>query len=146
MPKLESHSHWLLRIALASVFLFHGLGKVPNIPGFAEMMGLPVIIAGLVTFAEVAGGLGILLGAVTKSVITRLAAVAMIPVLLGAIVMVHGPRWSFVPTEAFPMGGMEFQVVLLLLASWFLIVGNGEERAAARSRVQVPAQSRGATA
>ena len=39
MNKLETHSHWLLRLALASVFLFHGLGKLPNIPGFAEMMG-----------------------------------------------------------------------------------------------------------
>ena len=146
MNKLESHSHWLLRIALASVFLFHGLGKVPNIPGFAEMMGLPVLVAGLVTFAEVAGGFGILLGAVTKSMITRLAAVAMIPVLLGAIVMVHGPRWSFVPTEAYPMGGMEFQVVLLLLASWFLIVGNGEQKAAERAAAKNPAQAQGAAA
>ena len=146
MHKLEIHSHWLLRLALASVFLFHGLGKVPNIPGFAEMMGLPVIVAGLVTFAEVAGGLGILLGAATRPLITRLAAVAMIPVLLGAIVMVHGPRWSFVPTEQFPMGGMEFQVVLLLLAIWFLVVGNGEEKAAARSRIQVPSQSRATSA
>ena len=69
----------------------------------------------------------------------------MIPVLLGAIVMVHGPRWSFVPTEAFPMGGMEFQVVLLLLASWFLIVGNGEARLAMPSRVQVSTQSQSGT-
>ena len=146
MNKLELQSHWLLRIALASVFLFHGLGKVPNIPGFAEMMGLPVIVAGLVTFAEVAGGLGILLGAATRPLITRLAALAMIPVLLGAIVMVHGPRWSFVPAEGFPMGGMEFQVVLLLIATWFLIVGNGEQKAAARSQARIPGQSEGASA
>ncbi len=144
MNKIELHSHWLLRVALASVFLFHGLGKVPNIPGFAEMMGLPVIVAGLVTFAEVAGGLGILLGAFTNSMITRLASVAMIPVLLGAIIMVHGPRWSFVPAEGFPMGGMEFQVVLLLLATWFLIMGNGEAKVTASSRARIPAQSQGA--
>ena len=146
MNKLETHSHWLLRLALASVFLFHGLGKVPNVPGFAEMTGLPLIVAGLVTFAEVAGGVGILLGAVTGSLITRLAATAMIPVLLGAIVMVHGPRWSFVPTEAFPMGGMEFQVVLLLLAGWFLLVGNGEEKVAARYPLRAPSKSRAVSA
>ena len=124
MSALNPHAHWLLRLALASVFLYHGLGKVPNISGFAEMMGLPVIVVGLVTFAEVAGGLGILIGGFGKELITRLAALAMIPVLLGAIVMVHGPRWSFVPAEGYPMGGMEFQVVLLLIAGYFLVVGN----------------------
>jgi len=39
--------------------------------------------------------------------------------------MVHWGRWRFVPTESYPMGGMEFQVVLLALALWFLIAGNG---------------------
>jgi putative oxidoreductase len=120
------NAHWLLRLALASVFLYHGFGKVANVAGFAEMMGLPVPVAALVTFAEVAGGLGILIGGFGKEFITRLAAVAMIPVLLGAIVMVHAPRWSFVPAEGFPMGGMEFQVVLILIATYFLIVGNAQ--------------------
>jgi len=87
MNALQNNAHWLLRIALASVFLFHGFGK---------------------------------------ELITRLAALAIIPVLLGAIVMVHAPRWSFAPAEGFPMGGMEFQVVLLLIATYFLIVGNAQ--------------------
>lgn len=126
MTALRNNAHWLLRLALASVFLYHGLGKVASITGFAEMMGLPVFIVILVTFAEVAGGIGILVGGFNRELITRLSALAMIPVLLGAIVLVHGPRWSFVPTEAYPLGGMEFQVVLTLLATWFLIVGNGE--------------------
>ncbi len=124
---MAPHAHWLLRAGLASVFLYHGLGKVPNIGGFGEMMGLPYIVAALVTFAEVAGGIGIIVGGFGRELITRLSAIAMIPVLLGAIVMVHGPRWSFVPTEDFPMGGMEFQVVLLLGAIYFLIVGNGSK-------------------
>jgi putative oxidoreductase len=131
MNALHNHAHWLLRIALASVFLFHGIGKVVNVSGFAEMMGLPVLVAGLVTFAEVAGGLGIIIGGFGKELITRLAALAMIPVLLGAIVMVHGPRWNFVPAEGYPMGGMEFQVVLALIATYFLIVGNAQPGKAA---------------
>jgi putative oxidoreductase len=126
MNALQNNAHWLLRIALASVFLFHAFGKVANFAGFAEMMGLPVLVAGLVTFAEVAGGIGILIGGFGKELITRLAALAIIPVMLGAIVMVHAPRWSFVPTEGFPMGGMEFQVVLALIATYFLIVGNAQ--------------------
>lgn len=124
LEKFSPQAHWLLRLALASVFLFHGLGKVADLGGFAQMTQLPVAVAALVTFAEVAGGIGILAGAFTSSLITRLSALAMIPVLVGAIVMVHGPRWSFVPAEGYPMGGMEFQVVLTLMALYFLIVGN----------------------
>ena len=126
---IYNNAHWLLRLALASVFLYHGISKVANILGFAEMMGLPVFVASLVTFAEVAGGLGIIIGGFGRELITRLAALAMIPVLLGAIVMVHAPRWSFVPAEGFPMGGMEFQVVLTLMASYFLIMGNAQPNA-----------------
>jgi putative oxidoreductase len=44
--------------------------------------------------------------------------------------MVHGPRWSFTPAEGFPMGGMEFQVVLLLIAVYFLITGNQQGQSA----------------
>lgn len=117
-------SHWLLRIALAAVFLFHGVGKLTSVAGFAEMMNLSVPVAGLVTFAELAAGIGIILGGFKNELITRLAALAGIPVLLGAIIMVHGPRWSFTPAEGFPMGGMEFQVVLLLIGVYFLIMGN----------------------
>lgn len=124
LESLRPHAHWLLRAGLASVFLFHGVGKLINVAGFAEMMSLPFTIAALVTFAELAAGIGIIVGGVKSELITRLSALAMIPVLLGAIVMVHGPRWSFTPAEGFPMGGMEFQVVLTLGALYFLIVGN----------------------
>ena len=88
------------------------------------MSGLPVAVAWLVAFAEVAGGIGIIVGGFTSSLITRLSGLAIIPVMLGAIFMVHWPRWSFAPTEEFPMGGMEFQVVLLLIATYFVVVGN----------------------
>ncbi len=89
------------------------------------MMGLSTPVAALVTLAEVAGGVGIIVGAFTNDLITRLAGLAMVPVLLGAIFMVHGPRWNFVPAEGYPMGGMEFQVVLLLTALFFFVTGNG---------------------
>ena len=121
---LRPHAHGFLRGGFAAVFLFHGFGKVATFSGFSQMMGLSVPVAGLVTFAEVAAGLGIILGAFQSDLITRLAALASIPVMLGAIFMVHWPRWSFTPAEDFPMGGMEFQVVLLLVGIYFLITGN----------------------
>ena len=123
---LAPYSHWLLRIALASVFLFYGIDKFmgAGVAGFSEMMGLPVFVGFLVAIAEVLAGIGILLGAFMGAIVTRLAAVAMIPVLLGAIFMVHWGQWHFMSTDSHPMGGMNFQVVLLLMALYFLIRGN----------------------
>ena len=124
LDSLKPHAHWLLRISFAGVFLFHGIGKVMMFGGFSQMMGLPTPVAALVTLAEVAAGVGIIVGAFTNDLITRLAGLAVVPVLLGAIFMVHWGRWNFTPAEGFPMGGMEFQVVLLLMALYFLVMGN----------------------
>ena len=130
LNRFQPQAHWLLRVAFASVFLFHGIGKVASVSGFAEMMNLSLPVAALVTFAEVAAGIGIVVGGFNREFITRLSALAGIPVLIGAIVLVHGPRWSFTPAEGFPLGGMEFQVVLLLIAVYFLVTGNGGRQAA----------------
>ncbi len=124
LDSLKPHAHWLLRIGLASVFLYHGLYKVMNFGGFSQMMRLPTSVAALVTFAELAGGVGIIVGAFSKDLITRVAGLAMAPILLGAIFMVHWGQWNFAPAEGFPMGGMEFQVVLLLTALFFVVMGN----------------------
>ena len=124
LDSLKPHAHWLLRIGFAGVFLFHGIGKIMAFGGFSQMIGLPTPVAALVTLAEVAAGVGIIVGAFTNDLITRLAGLAVVPVLLGAIFMVHWGRWNFTPAEGFPMGGMEFQVVLLLTALYFLVMGN----------------------
>ncbi len=124
LDSLKPHAHWLLRIGLAGVFLFHGIGKVMDLGGFSQMMGLSTPVAALVTLAEVAGGVGIIVGAFTNDLVTRLAGLALAPVMLGAIFMVHWGRWNFMPAEGFPAGGMEFQVVLLLTALYFLVMGN----------------------
>ena len=128
MSVSREHRNWLLRIALASVFIFHGFGKLVGpggVAGFAGMMDLPLIAAWLVTLAEIGGGLGIIVGGLKlgPAWLSRLSGLVIIPVMLGAIAMVHWPRWSFVPTESHPMGGMEFQVVLLLIAAWFALGG-----------------------
>ncbi|MDX1563054.1 MAG: DoxX family protein [Gammaproteobacteria bacterium] len=127
MDSLRPHAHWLLRATLAIVFIVHGIGKFMDLGGFSQMMSLSLPIAALVAFAELAGGLGIVAGAFTKDIVTRLAGLAIIPVMLGAIFMVHWGKWSFTPSETHPMGGMEFQVVLLLIALYFVITGNGSE-------------------
>ncbi len=128
MNALTNKADWFLRAGLAAVFVFHGVGKFAGmgISGFSEMMGLPYTVALLVALAEVGSGFGIIIGGFTSSLITRLSALAIIPVLLGAIFMVHWGQWSFVASETHPMGGAEFQVVLLLTALYFTFRGNGE--------------------
>lgn len=124
-PGFTPHAHWLLRIGLASVFLYHGIGKFADLAGFSAMMELPVFIAALVALAEVGGSLLLLAGGWLKhDLATRLGAAAFIPVMLGAIAMVHWPRWSFVASDTHPMGGMEFQVVLLLISLYLVLRGN----------------------
>jgi putative oxidoreductase len=129
VASLRPQAHWLLRFGFASVMLFHGVGKLIAPGPFAEMMGLALPVALAVAMAEVAGGLGLLAGPILRrDWITRLAALATVPVLIGAIAMVHWGQWSFVPSASHPMGGMEFQVMLLLTALYFAIRGNGGGR------------------
>jgi len=37
---------------------------------------------------------------------------------------VHWGQWSFVPSASHPMGGMEFQVVLMLIMLYLVVTGN----------------------
>lgn len=124
MDTLRPHAHWLLRLTLAGVFVIHGIGKLLDLSGFSGMMGLSLPVSALVALAEVAGGVGIIAGAFTSEIVTRLAGLAIIPVMLGAISMVHWGQWSFMASDSHPAGGMEFQVVLILIALYFVISGN----------------------
>ncbi|MES9832381.1 MAG: DoxX family protein [Candidatus Thiodiazotropha sp. DIVDIV] len=126
------HAHWFLRIALASVFIFHGALKFSNLEGFTEMLPISYIETVLVALAELVGGLLIVAGGFSHQwqadLATRIGAAMQIPVMIGAIAMIHWGRWNFVPTPDFPMGGMQFQVTLALLAIYFVINGNGTHR------------------
>lgn len=118
------HSHWALRLSLAGVFLYHGIGKFMMLESFSEMMGLPIIVALLVALVESVGGVMVIVGAKMADWVTRVGAAMFIPVMLGAIFMVHWGQWNFVASETHPMGGMEFQVTLLLVSLYMLIKGN----------------------
>ena len=127
LESLAPYAHWALRLSVAGVFLYHGLTKFPNLGGMAAMMGLPVALLALVALAETAGGAFVLIGGFMNNTVgdllTRLGGAAIIPPMLGAIAMVHWGQWSFVPSETHPMGGMEFQVTMLLIGIYFVIKG-----------------------
>ena len=126
---MAQHAQWFLRLPFAAVFLVHGIGKLMN-PGAAEMMQMPLILFLTVGMAETLAGVGAIVGGIAgapkRDLVTRLSGLAAAPVMLGAIAMVHWPQWSFVATEARPMGGMQFQVTMLSLALYFIVTGVNE--------------------
>ena len=102
--------------------------------GFASMMlDGNQFLAVLVAFAEIAAGLGIILGAFTSSLITRLAGLAIIPVMIGAILMVHGQngfRFMARPDDPTGTGGWNFQLVLIGIGLFYFIRGNVDQQSA----------------
>lgn len=121
---LEPYGHWLPRFAFAGVFLFHGLTKFPAAQGLAQMMGMPTMAIYLIAAMETLGGVLVLYGGTGKDWAKRLGGLLIVPVMLGAIAMVHWPQWSFVASATKPMGGMEFQTMLLALGFYFFLKGN----------------------
>ena len=125
--KLSANAHWLLRIGIVSVFLYHGILKFSNLEGFATMLPISYTEVMFVALANI-GSVLVILGGFRNDVLsdlfTRIGAALNIPVMIGAITLVHWGRWNFVPTETHPMGGMEFQVTLVLLMLYLVITGN----------------------
>lgn len=128
MNFITSNAHWFLRIALASVFVYHGVLKFLNLEGFAQMLPISYVEVVLVAAAETAGGLLVLLGGIggdkISDLATRVGAALNIPVMIGAIGIVHWGRWNFLPSESHPIGGIEFQTVLLLIMFYLVATGN----------------------
>jgi len=125
LKQLVPWAHWFLRLAVGSVFLYHGLSKFSKLGQLATMMEMPVAMIFMLAMMEAVGACLILLGGFMKAWMTRTGAIMLVPVMLGAIFMVHWPVWdNFLRSESHPMGGMEFQVTLLMINLFLLIVGN----------------------
>jgi putative oxidoreductase len=111
----------VLRIALGLVFFYHGSAILfgafggPGPVGFAAYKHWPVIIGYLVGLAQFAGGLAVLTG-----ILTRIGAVCITIVMLGAIFTVHLPHGFSVAN-----GGYEFALTELLVALALLLTGPG---------------------
>ncbi len=111
----------LLRVGLGTLFLAHGLMKVfvftiPGTVAFFEQIGYPGFFAYLVILAEVGGGLLLLLG-----VQTRLVALALVPVMVGATLQHVGNGWLFSAQG----GGWEFPAFWTLLLGVQALLGDG---------------------
>ena len=110
-----------LRVSSGALFIAHGLMKVfvftiPGTVGYFESLGLPGFFAYLTIAAEVAGGLALILGVATRAV-----ALALIPVLLGAVWVHSGNGWTF-SNEG---GGWEFPLFWAVIQAAIALLGSG---------------------
>jgi putative oxidoreductase len=86
----------LLRVALGALFLSHGLLKLlvhkpAGTAAYFRSLGLPGFVGYLTMAAEIGGGTLLILG-----IATSLVALALVPLIVGTIVMVHGSKgWMF---------------------------------------------------
>lgn len=129
-PGEGAWGHWLLRLPLAGVFVYMGIDKFMGggISEFAGAMELPEFLSVLVALGEIGAGALIVLGGLMRNETghwaTRLSALGMIAILLGAIFIAHWGQWHFMATPTHPMGGMMFQVTMLGMALYLLLKGN----------------------
>ncbi|MDI3439103.1 DoxX family protein [Erwinia sp. V90_4] len=113
----------LMRLTLGTLFLAHfGLKFFVFTPAgtakFFASLGLPAGLAYLTMAVELIGAIALILG-----IYTRIVAVLLIPVLLGAIVTVHGPAGFFFTN---PNGGWEFPAFWIIGLLVLALTGDGK--------------------
>jgi putative oxidoreductase len=132
---LQTSDTWALppiRLALGAIFIGHGAQKLfgwfggygpkGTIGYFQQALGVPPPLTVLAILAEFFGGLGVLLG-----LLTRLAAAGITAVMLVAIAKVHWSHGFFLNWELKPNRGhgYEMNLALIGMALALLIAGGG---------------------
>ncbi len=113
---------FVLRVSLGVMFVAHSVIlklMVFGLPGtakFFESLGLPGFLAYATFAAEAVGGILLILG-----VQTRLVALALIPVLLGAAWVHIGNGWVFSAKG----GGWEYPAFLIATSVAVALLGDG---------------------
>jgi putative oxidoreductase len=113
----ESKTLLFQRIVAGGVMLPHGVQKLTNWDvaiGKLTGLGIPTPIAVLVIIIEVFGALGVVLG-----LGTRIAALGLVAVMLGAIFTVHLEHGFFAPM------GIEYHLLYLGLVIPLVFRGGG---------------------
>lgn len=110
-----------LRISSGSLFVAHAWLKLSvftfaGTVGYFESLGLPGFLAYLTIFAELFGGIALILG-----IGTRLASLMLIPILLGATWIHSGNGWLF-SSEG---GGWEFPLFWAAVQAAIAVLGSG---------------------
>ncbi len=119
-----------LRVVLGVVFFAHGAQKMLGwfgafgfhaTMGFFTHMGMPAPVAFLVICTEFFGGLGLIVG-----LLTRVAALGIGGEMIGAIFMVHLPNGFFMNWFGNQKGeGVEYHLLVIAIAAALLLRGGG---------------------
>jgi len=117
-----AYAAMILRLALGTMFIAHALLKVlvftpEGTVGFFASLGLPGWFAYPVMFAELAGGVMLIAG-----IQTRIVSLALVPILLGSIVLVHGGNGWLYTNEN---GGWEYSAFLIAASLALALLGDG---------------------
>ena len=134
MKRLMSTSHdvtlTMLRLVLGVVFFAHGAQKMLGwfggygfhaTMGFFEHLGLPAPVAFLVICTEFFGGLGLIVG-----LLTRIPALGIGVEMIGAIFMQHLPNGFFMNWTGTQKGeGFEYHLLVIAMAGVLLLRGGG---------------------
>ncbi|MBP0444531.1 DoxX family protein [Roseomonas sp. SSH11] len=120
-PRLAPYGLTLLRVSLGVMFLAHawlkfGVFTMPGFTAFLGQIGLPGFLAWPIMLAEALGGLALILGLYSRAV-----SLALLPVLLGALMVHAGNGWVFNA----PNGGWEYPAFLALAALVQALAGDG---------------------
>ena len=116
----------VVRLVVGIIFMAHGSQKVFGAfggPGPAMIVKLMGPIGYLVMTAEFFGGLGLIVG-----VLTRFSAFWLIVVMANAVATVHGKNGFFLNPRIGPKGplvGFEFNLALVGLLAAILLAGPG---------------------
>jgi putative oxidoreductase len=84
----------LLRAFTGVAFLFHGYGKITDIAAFAEEFNIPVPLAACAAYAQLIGGLLLVVGLLTPA-----ASLAVAATMAAAVVKLIGRGEAFVNPE-----------------------------------------------
>lgn len=129
---LDSLAPLFLRVPLGVIFMAHGSQKLFGLFGgqgvsgtlktFEEQMGIPPLFTILAMIAEFGGGLGVLLGC-----LTRLSALGIASVMGVAIYKVHLAYGFFLNIACQPGRGhgIEYNIALLGMALSLVFSGGG---------------------
>ncbi|MEX2604684.1 MAG: DoxX family protein [Gracilimonas sp.] len=125
LNKLSGIAHWLPRLSLAAIFIYHGFPKVAMAGDVAAMMGMPVFMVLMLGVIEIGGALLFLYGGIGPDWATRIPGILFTGVMIGAIAMVHAQHgWNSLNMGDNGGRGMEFQVLIIAVSLLYTFRGN----------------------
>lgn len=116
-PNYDDYALLLLRLVIAFIFFASFRSKIVRVGKFAKSNGIPVQLAYVTIFTELAGAVSLSLG-----ILPQLGALAIMSLMAGTISLHifkwHSPYWA-------SKGGWEYDLIIFSVCSVILTLGGG---------------------